>query len=273
MRIVGDPTMGDRNVILSFGASIAFHLTLISLTSWTLPSKTSLPVAISVKLVDVETDSLITPIAVTSPKPKLKPRDITPPKLLSKPVLLETQPLIPTGTIREEPKEQNDPPPQPPSPPLVSAGSHPGSNAGSKPGETERTAAGTGDFHGKGDIATVGGSGQGVAGSGLGSSAAGSGSGTGPALTGLARPLGGYQVKPRYPEAARRAGAQGTTVLKLKVLANGQVADILIEQSAGHRDLDNAAMEAVKKWRFEPARMGKEPVAVWVLLPIKFELE
>jgi protein TonB len=62
-------------------------------------------------------------------------------------------------------------------------------------------------------------------------------------------------------------------VLKLKVLANGQVADILIEQSAGHRDLDNAAMEAVKKWRFEPARMGKEPVAVWVLLPIKFELE
>lgn len=44
-------------------------------------------------------------------------------------------------------------------------------------------------------------------------------------------------------------------------------------ESAGHRDLDSAAAEAVKKWLFEPARAGKTPVAVWVLLPVKFELE
>jgi protein TonB len=80
-------------------------------------------------------------------------------------------------------------------------------------------------------------------------------------------------VKPRYPESARRAGIEGTTLLKLQVLANGKVGEVLVETSAGHSDLDRAAAEAVRKWLFEPARVGKTPVAVWVLLPVKFELE
>ena len=46
----------------------------------------------------------------------------------------------------------------------------------------------------------------------------------------------------------------------------------LIEQSAGHPDLDMEAADVVKKWLFEPARMGKQPIAVWVLQPVKFEL-
>jgi protein TonB len=50
------------------------------------------------------------------------------------------------------------------------------------------------------------------------------------------------------------------------------VAEIDIEKSAGFRDLDFAAVDAVKKWRFEPARQGKKAVSVWVLLPVKFEL-
>jgi protein TonB len=86
-------------------------------------------------------------------------------------------------------------------------------------------------------------------------------------------PSSGYQVKPRYPESARRARAQGTTVLKLRVLENGRVGEIQIEKSAGHRELDVAAAEAVKKWVFEPARDGKTNVAVWVLVPVKFELQ
>ena len=39
------------------------------------------------------------------------------------------------------------------------------------------------------------------------------------------------------------------------------------------RDLDSAAADAVKKWLFEPARIGQQPIAVWVLLPVKFELK
>jgi protein TonB len=84
--------------------------------------------------------------------------------------------------------------------------------------------------------------------------------------------LGGYQVKPLYPESARKAGAQGITLLKLRVLENGKVGEVQIEQSAGHPDLDMAAADAVRRWLFEPARMGKQPIAVWVLLPVKFEL-
>jgi protein TonB len=56
------------------------------------------------------------------------------------------------------------------------------------------------------------------------------------------------------------------------VLENGRVGEVIIEQSAGFRDLDVAAADAVKKWLFEPARRDKNPVAVWVLLPVKFEL-
>jgi protein TonB len=107
----------------------------------------------------------------------------------------------------------------------------------------------------------------------LGQGAKGDGTGgSGEALSNTARPIGGYQVKPRYPESARRAGLQGVTTLRVRVLENGRVGDVLVEQSAGFRDLDTAAVDAVKKWLFEPARRGKDPVSVWVLLPVKFEL-
>jgi protein TonB len=56
------------------------------------------------------------------------------------------------------------------------------------------------------------------------------------------------------------------------VAADGRVAEVLIQESAGHPDLDNAAAEAVKRWRFEPAKRGAEAVGVWVLLPVEFRL-
>jgi len=87
------------------------------------------------------------------------------------------------------------------------------------------------------------------------------------------RPAGGYQVKPWYPESARQEGIQGTTELKVLVRANGSVGQVLVAKSAGHFDLDRAAVEALKTWRFEPARRGKEPVAVWVMIPVEFRLE
>ena len=45
-----------------------------------------------------------------------------------------------------------------------------------------------------------------------------------------------------------------------------------VETSAGHVDLDRAAVEAVRQWRFEPGRRGEEPAAMWVLLPVEFRL-
>lgn len=98
------------------------------------------------------------------------------------------------------------------------------------------------------------------------------GEGPGGGVGSPTRPLVGYQVLPRYPESARREGAQGVTLLKLRVLKSGKVGQVLVQKSAGHPDLDRVAVKAIKKWVFEPARKGKEPIAVWVLLPVRFEL-
>ena len=92
-------------------------------------------------------------------------------------------------------------------------------------------------------------------------------------ITQMAIPSGGYQVRPTYPASARRLGIQGTTTLRIHVAADGRVADVLVEHSGGHVDLDHAAMDAVKRWRFEPARRGTEAVAMWVLLPVQFHLK
>jgi protein TonB len=91
-------------------------------------------------------------------------------------------------------------------------------------------------------------------------------------ITQYARPQGGYQVRPSYPAAPRRLGVQGTTLLRVHVLADGRIGDVLVEKSAGHPDLDDAATDAVKRWRFDPARRGREAVAMWVLLPVEFKL-
>jgi protein TonB len=88
----------------------------------------------------------------------------------------------------------------------------------------------------------------------------------------VARVRGGYQVRPTYPASARRVGAQGTSLLRVHVLADGRIGEVLVQESAGHPDLDQAAVDAVKRWRFEPARRGQEPVATWVLLPVQFRL-
>jgi protein TonB len=91
-------------------------------------------------------------------------------------------------------------------------------------------------------------------------------------ITQTAIPRGGYQVRPSYPGTARRLGIQGTTTLRIFVSADGRVTDVVVEQSAGHPDLDHAASDAVRRWRFEPARRGTEAVGMWVLLPVEFRL-
>jgi len=94
----------------------------------------------------------------------------------------------------------------------------------------------------------------------------------GRAVTRPAELRGGYQVRPPYPPAARRRGIQGITLLRVHVETDGRVADIVVQQSAGHADLDGAAIDAVRQWRFEPARNDVGPVAMWVLIPVEFRL-
>jgi protein TonB len=86
--------------------------------------------------------------------------------------------------------------------------------------------------------------------------------------------MGGYQVKPRYPESARRRGIEGTVLLKMRITAQGRVENVQVVRSAGYPDLDESAMEAVRRWRFEPARRNGAAVAEdAVLLPVVFQLQ
>jgi protein TonB len=98
----------------------------------------------------------------------------------------------------------------------------------------------------------------------------GEGSGDGNGASSL--PSGGYQVKPRYPDSARRRGVEGTVIIKAYVTEQGRVEQVQVERSAGHSDLDQAAVEAVERWRFEPARRGRQPIAMWVSIPVRFIL-
>ncbi|MBI3915590.1 MAG: energy transducer TonB [Betaproteobacteria bacterium] len=78
---------------------------------------------------------------------------------------------------------------------------------------------------------------------------------------------------PRYPLIARRNGEQGTVTLRLLVTREGVPVQVSVEKSSGSAHLDGAALDAVKTWRFVPARRGAEAVEAWVLVPVVFKLE
>jgi protein TonB len=78
---------------------------------------------------------------------------------------------------------------------------------------------------------------------------------------------------PAYPLASRRRGEQGKVLLRVQVSAQGLAEEVRIAESCGFPQLDEAAREAVSKWRFIPARRGDEPIAASVLVPIAFRLD
>ena len=78
---------------------------------------------------------------------------------------------------------------------------------------------------------------------------------------------------PRYPDAARRSGDQGTVTLRVQVTRDGVASRVAVEKSSGSSHLDTAALEAVKAWRFTPARRGGDAVESWMLVPVVFRLE
>jgi periplasmic protein TonB len=93
------------------------------------------------------------------------------------------------------------------------------------------------------------------------------------ALVRAAVPLYKVNPPPRYPAAARRRGQQGTVVLSVHVDEQGRVSNLWLFESSGHSSLDTAALQAVKDWIFEPGMQGGSTVAMWVNVPVRFELK
>lgn len=78
---------------------------------------------------------------------------------------------------------------------------------------------------------------------------------------------------PAYPPLSRRMGEQGRVVLRVMVDASGLPSSVEIRTSSGSERLDQAALEAVKRWKFVPARQGERAVPAQVLVPISFNLK
>ncbi len=77
---------------------------------------------------------------------------------------------------------------------------------------------------------------------------------------------------PVYPPLSRRLGEEGKVVLRVHVEPDGQPSHVEVRTSSGFVRLDDAALGAVRRWRFVPAKRGDEAVAAWVLVPLNFTL-
>jgi len=120
------------------------------------------------------------------------------------------------------------------------------------------------------------GSGGGIGSGSGGGVGSGHGLGVGPGYGsgfggGVAAPKVIYQPEAEYSEEARKAKFQGAVTLSLIVGVDGLPRDIRVARSVG-LGLDEKAIEAVRKWRFEPARKAGQPVAVHVNVEVTFNL-
>ncbi len=88
---------------------------------------------------------------------------------------------------------------------------------------------------------------------------------------GVSAPRGIYTPDPEYSEEARKAKWQGTVVLWVIIGPDGRPRDIRVQRSLG-MGLDEKAVEAVRTWKFEPAKKDGQPVAVQVNIEVNFRL-
>jgi protein TonB len=249
-----------------FWASMIAHLVGIGAVSAVAVTSAAPPPPVPIELVRIETPEPPAPAGIPKPRPVKAP--------VSRPIL--QQPMTaPVPAASEPPALLDDAPrvdtaPRTPEPAAPDRRFLASASAGS--GVTSTAPAGAGALFSTGDLPVVAGRGTSGGRGGDGTGQAMVSTGTSAGLTDFARPLGGYQTTPRYPESARRQGVEGITTLRFVVLANGHVGQVAVARSAGHIDLDRAAVEAVRTWRFQPARRGREAVDVWVTLPVRFEL-
>jgi periplasmic protein TonB len=79
------------------------------------------------------------------------------------------------------------------------------------------------------------------------------------------------KVEPPYPEIARKARIQGVVILEAVITKTGTVEEVKVLRSL-HPILDQAAINAVKQWRYQPATLNGRPVKVYFTVTVKFTL-
>jgi TonB family protein len=87
--------------------------------------------------------------------------------------------------------------------------------------------------------------------------------------SGVTPPMPTYRIEPRYPDQASLEHVSGTVLVRVIVAEDGTIKDAHIIRGV-RDDLDQAALEAVKAWLFEPAHKDGQPVAVWSQIEVTF---
>jgi len=246
---------------LSFGASCLVHLALITgillAGRWIFPVD---PLKLPVLLAEVV--AVVDAPSPTEPAPK-KPTQKAARESMARLPKPDVTPLPQAADAAIQPPPSAKPAnPEPPPPASTSAPTGTSMIAVTEPASSSGAVPAASVSTGNGSAPTT----PSVA------SAPGRDAGATGAITRYARPLGGYQVRPSYPSTALRQGIQGTTLLRVHVLIDGRVGEVIVQESAGHPDLDQAAIDAVRRWHFDPARRGNDPVTMWVLLPVAFQI-
>jgi protein TonB len=80
------------------------------------------------------------------------------------------------------------------------------------------------------------------------------------------------RVQPAYTEIARRARIQGVVIVETIINTEGKVTDVRVLKSLP-MGLTEAAIDAVKQWKFKPATLDNRPVSVYFTLTVNFQLQ
>jgi TonB family protein len=194
--------------------------------------------------------SLSSPLPARRPPQPIEPA-LTPPEPKPEPLTTQQLPLIvaPVVTAPADPRDR-----------IGVLERTPAANDSRGPGAGGGTGSGAGTGIGEGD------------GAGLG---AGSGGGTGGGPyrpgSGIEPPKVLREVKADYTEDARRRGTSGDVVLEIVVRRDGTVGDVKVLQGLGW-GLNERAADAVRQWRFSPARKLGVAVDVIVEVAVEFKL-
>ena len=80
-------------------------------------------------------------------------------------------------------------------------------------------------------------------------------------------------IRPKYPQIAQEAGIEGTVFIQAFIDKQGRVIETTIIKGIPNTGLDEAAIEAIRKTRFRPAKQRERAVGVWISIPVNFKLK
>jgi protein TonB len=89
-------------------------------------------------------------------------------------------------------------------------------------------------------------------------------------------PIGGQAALAKnvqYPELAKKAGIEGTVIVQAKIALDGTVEEAIILKGLPNTGFDNAALDAVKRTKWVPAKQRDKDVSVWITIPVAFVLD